>query len=232
MGWDLRTARTVFFRWIRRGDSVLENWPSCLDRPPAAGRRIARSGCGRETAVLATLPADKSRWLVQYAQGVNDGLSSLASRPFEYWLLRGEPARWLPEDSLLVSASMAWQLQAGEISAEKFWLALGAAIEKPEGGDAAQARSVAIAHLLSPRPTEWDAPLASVTADGGDTIDAEPELPTPEQWDLRALRSPAAAPPAAAESMAAFDAWQEPRFLRWPIAGVSAAPAQRPALRW
>lgn len=142
---------------------------------------------------LATLPPQESRWLTQYAAGVNEGLGSLESRPFEYWLLRSRPARWLPEDSLLVSASMAWQLQSGEIDAEKFWLALGAAIETPEGGDAAQARSVAIAHLLSPRPTEWDAPLTMVAADGGNSVEVEPELPTPEQWDLRSLRLPSTA---------------------------------------
>ena len=52
-----------------------------------------------------------TRLLEAYAAGVNDGLASLSSRPFEYLLLRTEPAEWTAEDSLLVVYSMYLQLQ-------------------------------------------------------------------------------------------------------------------------
>ncbi len=135
---------------------------------------------------LKAAPAEDRRWLESYALGVNAGLDSLGSRPFEYWLLRARPLPWRAEDSLLVPLSMAWQLQASEIGDEKFRLALAAALEKPEAGDAARARAEAITALLLPRPLEWDAPNVAIQGDAAGAADDElPQLPMPEQLDLR-----------------------------------------------
>ncbi len=142
---------------------------------------------------LRSAPADDRRWLESYALGVNAGLHSLGSRPFEYWLLRAQPLPWRAEDSLLVPLSMAWQLQASEIGDEKFRLALSAALEKPEAGDAARARAEAIMALLLPRPVDWDAPNVAVRGDTTGAVDDElPQLPMPEQLDLRPIHIPAA----------------------------------------
>ena len=147
----------------------------------------------RVTEYLKAAPADDRRWLESYALGVNAGLNSLGSRPFEYWLLRAQPVPWRAEDSLLVPLSMAWQLQASEIGDEKFRLALAAALEKPEAGDAARARAEAIMALLLPRPVDWDAPNVAVRAEATGAIDEElPQLPMPEQLDLRPTHIPAA----------------------------------------
>ncbi|KWZ44048.1 penicillin amidase [Burkholderia savannae] len=75
-------------------------------------------------AVVAHLPADDLRVLERYTQGVNDGLAALRARPFEYALLRMQPQRWRPEDSLLVIWAMYFDLQ-GRLASREFarhWL--------------------------------------------------------------------------------------------------------------
>src|SRR5256885_6382792 len=46
-----------------------------------------------------------------YARGVNAGLSSLHSRPWEYWVLGSPPATWRAEDTFLAVYAMWWDLQ-------------------------------------------------------------------------------------------------------------------------
>ncbi len=53
-----------------------------------------------------------------YAKGVNAGLASLRSRPWEYWMLGSPPAEWLPEDTFLVEHAMWWDLQANGLRRE------------------------------------------------------------------------------------------------------------------
>ncbi|OMV27881.1 penicillin amidase [Burkholderia pseudomallei] len=65
----------------------------------------------RAAAAFAQLPPDERRLLERYTQGVNDGLAALRARPFEYALLGEPPARWRPEDSLLVIWAMYFQVQ-------------------------------------------------------------------------------------------------------------------------
>jgi len=60
----------------------------------------------RAGAVVATSTAAEREILQRYADGVNAGLASLGTRPFEYWLLRAEPARWRAEDSILAAYTM------------------------------------------------------------------------------------------------------------------------------
>lgn len=61
---------------------------------------------------IDALPADQRQLLDAYTKGVNDGVSGLSSRPFEYWILRTKPVAWRPEDSLLVVYAMYFDLQS------------------------------------------------------------------------------------------------------------------------
>ena len=63
-----------------------------------------------EQQIEAT-PADLRALVEAYAAGVNAGLNSLATKPWEYVALRTEPAPWRPADSLLVAYAMALSLQ-------------------------------------------------------------------------------------------------------------------------
>ncbi len=60
----------------------------------------------RAQAALAALPANDLLILDRYAAGVNEGLASLGSKPFEYHVLGADPAPWRPEDTILVAYSM------------------------------------------------------------------------------------------------------------------------------
>jgi penicillin amidase len=66
-------------------------------------RRLAREDVLR-------LDAGQRALLEAYTAGVNAGLHALAKKPFEYILLRAEPADWQPEDTILVAFAMALQL--------------------------------------------------------------------------------------------------------------------------
>lgn len=67
-------------------------------------RSVARRALALDT------PAN--RGLVEaYTAGVNAGLAALRQKPFEYVVLRTTPAPWRAEDSYLLGASMAFDLQ-------------------------------------------------------------------------------------------------------------------------
>ncbi|ATO33511.1 Penicillin acylase 2 [Dickeya dianthicola] len=110
------------------------------------------------------LPADQQQILRSYADGVNAGLQSLKTRPFEYWLLRVEPQAWLPEDTLLAIAAMYFDLQDNQFGREyaRGWIA---GHSTPEQAD-----------FLLPDASVWDAPLVGQLPPG-------PALPaTPPEW--------------------------------------------------
>ncbi|MCS6946926.1 MAG: penicillin acylase family protein [Steroidobacteraceae bacterium] len=162
----------------------------------------------RSRAAVAAASPQLRRWLERYADGVNAGRRALRARPFEYWLLRARARPWRSEDALLVAYSMAWQLHASELALEKFRLALAASLTAPEGGDAAAARAAAITQMLLPHGSDWDAPIfATRAAADAAAQDRSPQLPSPQQLDLRgktlsdaaraALALPLADPPAA-----------------------------------
>jgi penicillin amidase len=67
----------------------------------------------RDVAARVVSAADApSRAVIEaYAAGVNAGLGSLRSRPFEYWLLRSRPEPWREEDTMLCVLAMFLQLQ-------------------------------------------------------------------------------------------------------------------------
>ena len=66
---------------------------------PAATASIA-SGPRTQALLAAASPEDRAL-LEAYTDGVNAGLSALGGKPFEYLLLRVDPAPWRPEDSVL-----------------------------------------------------------------------------------------------------------------------------------
>ena len=60
----------------------------------------------RAMVSLANSPPPEVVLLERYAAGVNAGLSSLAAKPFEYFLLQADAEPWRPEDSILVMYTM------------------------------------------------------------------------------------------------------------------------------
>jgi penicillin amidase len=101
----------------------------------------------RARAVLDTLPADQRQLIDRYTAGVNDGLAALASRPFEYWMLRTKPAAWQPEDTLLVEYAMYFDLQGQEIH----HILSRAALQERVPAD--------MFKFLLPAASHWDAPF-------------------------------------------------------------------------
>jgi len=96
--------------------------------------------------------------LEAYARGVNAGLASLRSRPWEYWLLRSVPADWRPEDTLLVSHAMWWDLQYSALQIEILRQQINSRMRGPECGAGLKCSLT----FLYPAATEWDAPNAAV----------------------------------------------------------------------
>ena len=101
----------------------------------------------RAQSVLNALPADQRLLVERYTAGVNDGLASLASRPFEYWVLRTRPVAWHPEDTLLVIYAMYLDLQSHEVSR----ILSRAALRERIPAD--------LLAFLLPTASHWDAPF-------------------------------------------------------------------------
>ena len=113
--------------------------------------------------------------LQAYADGVNAGLAQLQARPWQYVMLRAEPRRWQPVDSLLVVGEMFWMLQGNSVD---------------DGLERAQWRECAGDDLfdwLEPRGGRWDAALdGSVLQPGA--------MPAPGRLDLRHAQAAASQP--------------------------------------
>ena len=73
-------------------------------------RRLHRFRARAELA-LAALDPDERRFLDHYVAGVNEGLATLGAYPFEYKLVGVAPRPWQAVDSLLVIATMYFDLQ-------------------------------------------------------------------------------------------------------------------------
>ncbi|WP_221032873.1 penicillin acylase family protein [Actomonas aquatica] len=69
--------------------------------------------------VLAAETPERRALLEAYAEGVNAGLHSLADVPWEYAVLRTDPEPWTPIDTVLVSYSLALDLQDSTGTYEK-----------------------------------------------------------------------------------------------------------------
>ncbi|WP_310386060.1 penicillin acylase family protein [Roseateles sp.] len=150
---------------------------------PRDKERRAHRMRARLTERLAQLTAPERALLTSYADGINAGLASLKLRPWQYLILRAEPAAWEPVDSLLVVSEMFWMLQGKSIEAgfERAYL-------RERSGDA-------VFEWLNPRGGSWDAAL-----DASHLL--PPASPAPAQLDLRkrlALRLPAGAAEQGAE---------------------------------
>lgn len=106
--------------------------------------------------------------LDSYVEGVNAGLSSLKSDPFEYRLLGLQPEPWQLEDSALVLASMYFRLQASDANTEQ------------QLGWLADCLSQPVFDFIAPIGTGWDAPMRGQSW-------PSVAVPTPEQLNIREL---------------------------------------------
>jgi penicillin amidase len=185
---------------------------------PFGFRAVARR------ALAAATPAQRA-WLAAYVEGVNAGLGSLRSRPFEYWLLRARPEPWREEDSLLVLHAMWWQLQFADIPRERLRREVGARVATivaaGSAGEADSGPARAVLQFLFPRGTEWDAPNFASAAEeaeatGGSGAFESPPVPPPELLDLRP-RAPRGGDAAVAPPRAA------PGSNNWAVAGAHTA---------
>jgi penicillin amidase len=101
----------------------------------------------RATEIVKTLPKDQKSLLKAYTRGVNQGLKYISSQPFEYLLLRQEPAQWTEEDSILTIFSMYIDLQNKDGQRERS-LGLMKAILAAD-----------VYAFLNPKGSVWDAPI-------------------------------------------------------------------------
>jgi penicillin amidase len=131
--------------------------------------RIHRFRAEAQRAVSLMQPAGRAM-VDAYAEGVNAGLRALAAPPFEYLVLRQDPAPWRADDTLLVVLSMFVTLQDTDGSYEAA-LATMADVLPPE-----------MYAFMAPRGSEWDAPVV------GEAF-TTPAVPGPEVYDLRSRRT-------------------------------------------
>jgi penicillin amidase len=131
-----------------------------------AFRRLAAA------VVDQTSPGERAI-LEAYCAGVNEGLASLGSKPWEYQVLRTEPVPWRPEDCALINYAMTLDLQdpAGN------YIRSRAAVRDYLG-------TAALAYF-DPLESPADAAL-----DG--SVGAAEPVPTPDQVNLRAAPAPQA----------------------------------------
>ena len=96
---------------------------------------------------VAAMSADERADLAAYRDGANAGVAGLSARPWEYWLLRSTPRPWADADSLLVAATMFFDLNDSTNARELAFAQIKAAL----GDDAYR--------LLATTGGPWDAPL-------------------------------------------------------------------------
>jgi len=127
--------------------------------------------------VLERSSREERELLEAYARGVNAGLESLGSRPWEYWLVAAKPQQWRPEDTLLVSYAMWWDLQYTSLRRELVRRAVNARLDGPvcEFGWRCALK------FLYPRGTSWDAPNTLRQAAPTPTL----RVPAPEELNVR-----------------------------------------------
>ncbi len=100
---------------------------------------------------VARLPAAQRAVLDAYTAGANAGLTALSKKPWEYLVLRTDPAPWRAEDSLLVTHAMWLDLQDHRGDFEMTLRALR------------QSLGEAGLEFLAPRGNSWDAALDGST---------------------------------------------------------------------
>ena len=119
----------------------------------------------RAKRVLQQMTATDEAILGAYTAGVNAGLQSLNTKPFEYYLLRVDPLPWRMEDSMLVASSMFLDLNDERARADV------------RRGIVHNAIPQEVYDWMYPEGTSWDAPMM------GDARSA-PEIPDATMYDL------------------------------------------------
>jgi penicillin amidase len=146
--------------------------------------------------VVQQASADQRAILEAYTNGVNAGLQSLHSRPWEYWVLGGPPAAWKAEDTILVVYSMWWDLQANGFKRELLRREVNARI----GGRECDAGWKCSLRFFYPARTEWDAPDGVVPdssiAVASDIVPPASGVPGPDVLNVRSAAASAPAPAA------------------------------------
>lgn len=137
----------------------------------------------RAKARFAQMPTEHRKLIEAYTDGVNAGLAALKHKPFEYSILRAEPAPWLPEDTLLAIYAMYFELQDSD-----GWLQRRRAL-------ADQALGPAFAAFLYPSGEPDDAAL-----DG--SLLPEPPIPETAPAPTTAVPAPPPPPPNGSNSFA------------------------------
>jgi penicillin amidase len=127
---------------------------------------------------LAQATPEQRALLEAYARGVNAGLASLHSRPWEYWLLRSVPAEWRVEDTNLVSLAMWWDLQYGSLEREVLRRQINERLRGPECDDGWKCSL----SFLYPKGTEWDAPNAPAGVVNATPVNT---IPSPDILNVR-----------------------------------------------
>ena len=136
----------------------------------------------RARAVIAASPAEQVAILERYAAGVNAGLASLGSRPFEHIVLGAEPEPWQAEDSVLVVYAMFMQLNDGR------------ADKDVRRGYAHRVLPAEVFDWLYPPGSRWDAPIMG---------EARTPPPVPPA-DVFSVRDVVEIPPPAGEAGKAY----------------------------
>jgi penicillin amidase len=163
-----RLFQMDLLRRVGAGELAALLGPGLLDRDRRIRLHQFRTRAG---AALAALDAEDRRLLEAYADGVNAAIAALGARPFEYLLLRCEPAPWRPADSLLVAYAQWIDLQGLDDYDER------------RNGRLAAALPASVARLLTEPDPAFEAPL-----DGSRL--PEPPLPQAGEYDLRSLGKP------------------------------------------
>jgi penicillin amidase len=132
---------------------LAELFPVALEQDRKARLFRFRSVAGE---VLAQAGAEQRAVLEAYARGVNAGLTALGARPWEYGLLGQAPRPWRPEDTILVSQAMWWDLQVNGLQREILRREVNAGLG---GADCGGGWKCGL-RFLYPAGTSWDAPDA------------------------------------------------------------------------
>lgn len=133
-----------------------------MDRSRRAHRFRARA-----QKAMATLNASERSRLDAYRDGVNQGLNTLRTRPWEYFLLRQQPIAWSSEDSALVVYAMFFDLNSN-----------GANLRELNLSRMHDVLPESLVQFLVQAGSEWDAPLVNAPI-------AAVAMPTAEAFDLR-----------------------------------------------
>ncbi|HVH82997.1 MAG TPA: penicillin acylase family protein, partial [Steroidobacteraceae bacterium] len=159
-------------------------------------------------AVLAAASEPQRALLEAYTRGVNAGLASLGSRPWEYWVLGAPPSPWRAEDAFLVTYAMWWDLQSQDWGYERLRQEVNARLRGREcGGGWKCALS-----FLYPERTEWDAPV------GTEAPLTPAAIPPPEALNIRDAH-PAPAPHAATTAASAAQPDSRAGSNNWAVSG-------------